>query len=185
MKAMSAVFRGEMLALAGGAGIHQRRERLLDRLRHREALVHAQELALVIELLLARPEQLHDLDPLGRVFVARVVLHDAARRTSRAPARNQPQTMLRAKRPLLMWSTVVACFAAMIGWTVGTCEVVRTRDVLRRLREAGGPGIGLEIGAVEIGLAAEALPARHRHQRLEAEPVGACGDGSSVFGQSS
>src|SRR5579883_1232960 len=39
---------------------------------------------------------------------------------------NQPHTMLSAKRPLEMWSMVVACFAAMIGWTVGTCDVENT-----------------------------------------------------------
>src|SRR6185437_16843303 len=50
---------------------------------------------------------------------------------------------------------------------------------LRRLRDAGGPGVSVEIGAVEIGLAAEALPARDRHHRLIAVAVGLGADGEA------
>jgi hypothetical protein len=39
---------------------------------------------------------------------------------------NQPHTMLSAKRPPVTWSIVVACFAATMGWMVGTCEVEKT-----------------------------------------------------------
>ena len=39
---------------------------------------------------------------------------------------NQPQTTFSANHPPEIWSIVVACFAAMIGWTVGTCDVENT-----------------------------------------------------------
>src|SRR3984957_1852080 len=38
--------------------------------------------------------------------------------------------MLSAKRPLLMVSTVPACFAARQGWMVGTCDVANTLEYL-------------------------------------------------------
>src|SRR5215472_353082 len=40
-----------------------------------------------------------------------------------------PVTMLSAKRPPVMWSMVVHCFAAMIGWIVGTWDVAKTQEV--------------------------------------------------------
>ena len=52
---------------------------------------------------------------------------------------------------------------------------VRCRNdagVLCRRGDAGGPGEGLETRPLRIGLAAEAAPARHRHQRLEIHVVG-------------
>ena len=70
-----AVLGREMPAFLGAARIHQRRERLLDRLRHGEALVDLDELSFVVEILLARPQKLHHLDPFGRMVVAGVVLH--------------------------------------------------------------------------------------------------------------
>ena len=82
--------------------------------------------------------------------------------------------MLRAKRPPVTWSIVVACLAAMIGWMVGTCEVAKT-PVLRRGADGRRPGEALEAGPVEIGRAAEAMPAPDRHQRLELHLVGAAG----------
>ena len=40
--------------------------------------------------------------------------------------RCQPVTTLSANRPPVMWSMVVACLAAMIGWIVSTCAVENT-----------------------------------------------------------
>jgi hypothetical protein len=70
-----AVFSREVPPFAGAPGVHQRGERLLYWLRHSEALGDPQELAFEIELVVARPQHLHYLDPLGRIVVARVVLH--------------------------------------------------------------------------------------------------------------
>ena len=39
---------------------------------------------------------------------------------------NQPDTRLRAKRPLVMWSTVTDCLAATMGCVEGTCPVATT-----------------------------------------------------------
>src|SRR3954471_14220684 len=38
--------------------------------------------------------------------------------------------MLSAKRPLVTWSMVVACFAAITGWMVGTCDVAKMPEYL-------------------------------------------------------
>ena len=40
-----------------------------------------------------------------------------------------PVTTLRMKRPPEMWSMVAACFAAITGWTVGTCEVAKMPEL--------------------------------------------------------
>src|SRR5262249_19570495 len=45
-----------------------------------------------------------------------------------------------------------------------------------RSRNAGGPGVGLEASALRIGGAAEAVPARDRHQRLEIHLFGEPGE---------
>ena len=54
-------------------------------------------------------------------------------------------------------------------------------DPLGRLRQTCCPGVGLETVAVEVGGAAETLPACHRHQRLETEFVGPTGDVEGVL----
>ena len=82
------IFRGEMRPLARAAGIHQRRKRLLHRLRHGESLSGCGGTCPRNRTPPRRVHSsLHDLDPFGRIVVARVVLHDLARRTFRARAR--------------------------------------------------------------------------------------------------
>ena len=75
-----------------------------------------------VERCLLGPQALDDAEPLGAVAIAIVVRPLRALEISISGA-NQPITRLRAKRPLEMWSMVVACFAATMGCTVGTCEV--------------------------------------------------------------
>ena len=41
----------------------------------------------------------------------------------------QPVTTLSTKRPPEMWSMVAACFAAITGCTVGTCEVAKIAEL--------------------------------------------------------
>ena len=69
----------------------------------------------------------------------------------------------------------VDCLAAMIGWLSATCEVEDHAGILRRARDAGSPGEGLEARALRIGGPAKAPPARHRHQRLKFHLVGEFG----------
>src|SRR5262249_35081404 len=45
-----------------------------------------------------------------------------------------------------------------------------------RSRNAGGPGVSLEASALRIGGAAEAVPARDRHQRLKIHLFGEPGE---------
>jgi hypothetical protein len=169
------VFRGEVAAFARAAGVHQRRKRLLDRLRHREAFADAKILAVEIEFLVARPEQLHDLDPLRRVVVAGVVLHDVAAKhfeLGREPAADDVERET-AVADVIDGRRLLRRHDRMDGRHVRGGQ---DAGALGRLGDAGRPGISVEIGAVEIGLAAKAFPASDRHQRLVAEAVGGCAD---------
>jgi len=49
-------------------------------------------------------------------------------------------------------------------------------DALGHRRQRRRPGVDLQAIAVEVGLAAEALPAADRHQQVEAQRLGLAGE---------
>jgi hypothetical protein len=71
-----AVLGREMAPDAGAAGIHDRRERTLDRLGLVEAALDMEVAAIMVELLLGRPQSTHHLQPFGCIGVTFVMLHD-------------------------------------------------------------------------------------------------------------
>jgi hypothetical protein len=161
-----AVFRCEMLALGRAAGVHDRGERLLDRLGLQIAFLDLEEAAIEIERLFPRPKLLDDVEPLHRAVVAVVVLHQ--RRAEHLDF-----------RPIPAGDDIdgEAAVADVIdgGRLLGRHHRMDRRHVrgredagiVRGGAHASGPGEALEAGAVEVGLAAEAVPTADRHQRLE------------------
>ncbi len=135
------------------------------------ALADLIEAAVVIERRVLRPQPLDDAEPFLGAFVALGVSHHRSAEhvdLRLVPAGDDVEGVASA-------GDVVDR-----GRLLGRHDRMVERDVRGREHaglagrggDAGGPGIGLEAGALRIGGAAEAVPARHRHQRLELHLLG-------------
>jgi len=161
-----AILRRKVLPLVRAAGIHHRRKRLLDRLRLQIAFLYLVETAFEIERLVARPQLLQDVQPLGGAIVAVIVLHQ--RRAEHLDLRPVPAgddvereaaagDMVDGRRLLGRHHRVDGRY--MRG---GEDAGIMGRGAHRR-----SPGKALEARAIEVGDAAETVPAADRHQSFE------------------
>ena len=128
-----------------------------------------------VERCLLGPQALDDAEPLGAVAIAIVV----------RPLRALEHLHLR-REPAHHQIEGKAAVGDMVDGRRLLCRNdgmhgrhMRGRgdhDVLGRLSQPRGPGIGLERFAIEVGRAAEAAPARHRQGQLETHGIGAPDD---------
>ena len=89
--------------------------------------------------------------------------------------------MLRPKRPLLTWSAVTNCLAAIKRMEQRRVHGAEHDQVLGLAEKPGGPGDGLERGAHVVGVAAIALPAADRQHELDAVRVAHPGEREIVL----
>ncbi len=165
-----AILGREMAALVGAARVHHHRVRLLDRLRSQPAFLDLVEASVEIELLLPRPQLLDDLEPFDRALVALVVLHLRLAEhldLGLVPAGDDVEAEA-AVGEMIDGGRLLRRHHRMHGRDMRGREDAGPRG---RGADAGCPGERLEALSVEIGDAAEALPAPDRHQRLEAHLV--------------
>ena len=156
---------------ADAARVHHHRPPAAERLRLGAHLPQLDERAREIEFFLVRPAALDRVQPLLRVFVARVML--AHRRAEHGelvlvPAAHhvQPEAAL---ADMIGGDELLGGDHRMDQRRVHRAEY---RDPLRGRQQPGRPGDGFQRLALVIGVAAVALPAAHRQHELDPDLVG-------------
>ena len=173
------MFRRELAAALGGAGVHHRRVGALDRLGREVALGDLVEPAVVVEGVVLGPQPLDDGEPfLGAGVAVLVAQHRAAEHVDLGlvPSGHDVERVA-AARNMVDHGRLLGGDDRMVERDMRGGEHARLAG---RGRHAGRPGIGLEARSLRIGGAAEAVPARDRHDRLELHLLGEPGERDRV-----
>jgi hypothetical protein len=144
-----------------------------------KAFFDVEEFARVVEFFFRRPQFPDHLHPFVGVGVARIMVHcfePEHAQLLRIPAAHHVQRETPAGQ-MVNSGALLGRDDRVDGWYVGLAEY---RGVVCQRAYPGGPGQRLVAGAIEIGCAAETLPTRHRHHRLEARAVGEGDDVAAV-----
>jgi hypothetical protein len=87
-----------------------------------------------------------------------------------------PVTMFSVNRPPVMWSIVVHCFAAMMGWMVGTCEVANTLEYFVDAPIPAAQENASNPGPLKLVTPPNPSPSPHGHEGLKFHLIGHPGE---------
>ncbi len=176
---MSALRRGELLAVARPPGRDQHRARAAPGLRLHHGLLQIEEAARIVERLRLGPAARHDVDPFLAQHVAVVVRAEVDAEHVElflVPAADDVE----AEAPLADMVGGHHLLRRDDGVDRGDVHRAERHDPARRGEKARRPGEGLEARPVMVGGPAIAFPAPERQHEVEPGVVGHAGEGEVV-----